>query len=279
MSDFYTEARAFLELKADKLSNFTYKTYMSHLNKLRIYKPLATCAEITESFVFGYIDFMHMRGNSTGTIYRSLSIFRMYIKHLIKQRKIRHDPMCNIQMKKARCRREFLELDELEKLYQGFVSLSLKLNYSEREAVRAFLFACFTGLRYSDLKNLSTQNMRNGKIRIFTQKTDALVYIPVPSQALELIGGSADNILHVVNNSTFNKNLRSGAKKLGCNRYLHAHLARHTFATSCITFGMPVEIVSKMLGHSNLQTTLIYANYSNSVIDREMQKFKINVSK
>jgi integrase len=156
--------------------------------------------------------------------------------------------------------------------------------------------------------------MQNGKIRIFTQKTDAQIYIPVPDQALELVRDAdthfpasdfpdhntrehagnprcspsqppcqlsdrTDTVLHVVNNSTFNKNLRAGAKKLGFRRYLHAHLARHTFATSCITFGMPIEIISKMLGHASIQTTLIYANYSNSVIDREMRKFKINVPK
>ena len=279
MSNFYVESRAVLESRADKLSTYTYKTYLSHLHKLQLYKPAADCNEITEAFVIGYIDFMRARNNSENCIYRSLSIFRMFVKALLRRRKIRRDPMQNISMKRARCRREFLELKELEKLYSSFRARAPQLNFGEREALRAFLFSCFTGLRYSDLKNLTPRDMQNGKIRIFTQKTDAQIYIPVPSQALELVQNSEDTVLHVVNNSTFNKNLRAAAKKLGFRRYLHTHLARHTFATSCITFGMPIEVVSKMLGHTNIQTTLIYANYSNSVIDREMRKFRIKTPK
>lgn len=275
MTDFYKESRAALESKAGKLSTCTYKTYLSHLHKLQLYRPTADCRDIDESFVIGYIDFMHARKNSESSIYRSLSIFRMFVKALQRRQKIRRDPMQNISMKRARSRREFLELNELEKLYSSFRARAPQLNFGEREALRAFLFSCFTGLRYSDLRNLTQRDMRNGKIRIFTQKTDTQVYIPVPRQALDLVRGAEDTILHVVNNSTFNKNLRAGAKKLGFQRYLHTHLARHTFATSCITFGMPIEVVSKMLGHTNVQTTLIYANYSNSVIDREMRKFRI----
>lgn len=290
MSDFYAEIRTVIEKKADKLSTYTYRTYLSHLHKLQLYKPVVKCSEITESFVIGYIDFMRSRRNSEGSVYRSLSILRMFVKVLLRCRKIRIDPMQNVSLKRARSRRDFLELCELEKLYCSFQSQSELLNFSERESLRAFLFSCFTGLRYSDLRNLSSRDMQNGKIRIYTQKTDAQIYIPVPDQALSLVSDEInkfiystnrykdDAVLHVVNNSTFNKNLRSGAKKLGFRRYLHAHLARHTFATSCITFGIPIEIISKMLGHSNIQTTLIYANYSNSVIDREMQKFKIDVS-
>lgn len=314
MSDFYAETRAIIESKADRLSTFTYNTYLSHLHKLQLYRPMASCKDISESFIIGYIDFMRTRRNSEATIYRSLSILRMFVKQLLRRRKIRRDPMQNISLKRGRSRREFLELNELENLYRNFRTQSAQLNFGEREALRAFLFSCFTGLRYSDLRNLTPRDMQNGKIRIFTQKTDAQIYIPVPDQALELVrdadthfpasdfpdhntrehagnprcnpsqppcqpSGRTDTVLHVVNNSTFNKNLRAGAKKLGFRRYLHAHLARHTFATSCITFGMPIEIISKMLGHASIQTTLIYANYSNSVIDREMRKFKINVPK
>ena len=322
MSDFYAETRAIIESKADKLSTFTYNTYLSHLHKLQLYRPMASCKDVSESFIIGYIDFMRTRRNSEATIYRSLSILRMFVKQLLRRRKIQRDPMQNISLKRGRSRREFLELNELENLYRNFRTQSAQLNFGEREALRAFLFSCFTGLRYSDLRNLTPRDMQNGKIRIFTQKTDAQIYIPVPDQALELVRDAdthfpasdssnrnvrehannprcapsqpanqppcqpfcqmtdrTDTVLHVVNNSTFNKNLRAGAKKLGFRRYLHAHLARHTFATSCITFGMPIEIISKMLGHTSIQTTLIYANYSNSVIDREMRKFKINVPK
>ena len=277
MSDFYAETRAIVESKASTLSKYTFDTYLSHLRKLQMYRPTAECRDITEAFVFGYIDFMHSRKNSAGCIYRSLSILRMFIRELLRRRKMRRDPMRDFPLKKVRNRREFLEIDELEKLYSGFRERSEQLNFSEREALRAFLFSCFTGLRFSDLRALTPHDIHNGKIRIFTQKTGAQVYIPIPAQALALLEGTGETALHVVDNSTFNKNLRAAAKKLDFHSHLHAHIARHTFATSCVSFGVPIEVISKVLGHANIQTTLIYANYSNKVIDREMEKFKINV--
>lgn len=70
MSDFYAETRAIVESKASTLSKYTYDTYLSHLRKLQMYRPTAECRDITEAFVFGYIDFMHARKNSAGCIYR-----------------------------------------------------------------------------------------------------------------------------------------------------------------------------------------------------------------
>lgn len=122
----------------------------------------------------------------------------MFVKELLRRRKIRRNPMQNITLKKVRNRREFLEVDELEKLYSGFMEHSNRLNFSEREALRAFLFSCFTGLRFSDLKALTPHDIHNGKIRIFTQKTGAQVYIPIPAQALALLQGAGETALHVV---------------------------------------------------------------------------------
>ena len=285
MNDFYKQVLSNVEKYSTTLSPATYSTYLSHISKLRQYAPNAKFSEINEKFVMGYIAFMRLRGNCDATIYRSLSILRMHVNALVRQGLVRVNPFGNIPLRRSRSRREFLELDEFSRLYHRFIEGEYDVTDSEREALRAFLFSCFTGLRYSDLKGLSPHDIRNGKIRLFTHKTGTMVYIPVPQQALALLPGegksaclhqanaSANSVLHVIDNSTFNKRLRSGAKKLGCFRHLHAHLARHTFATSCISFGVPIEVVSKLLGHTNLQTTLVYANYSSSVIDREMQKF------
>ena len=274
MNDFYKEILKSIDKNTARLAPATYSTYVAHVRKLQKFEPKVLCSDVDEKFVLRYVDFMRTCGNREGTIYRSLSILRMFMNMLRRERVIRYNPMEKVPLRRVRSQREFLEVNELASLYRNFLENSREIPPGEREALRAFLFSCFTGLRYSDLRNLSPRDFQNGKIRMFTHKTGMQVYIPVPSQALALLPGRpSDTILHVIDNSTFNKRLRSGAKKLGCNRHLHAHLARHTFATSCISFGMPLEVVSKLLGHSSLQTTLIYANYSTAVIDREMQKF------
>ena len=91
MSDFYAESRAILESRANTLSRYTYETYLSHLHKLQLYRPAVECSDVTEAFVIGYIDFMHSRKNSAGCIYRSLSILRMFVKELLRRRKIRRN--------------------------------------------------------------------------------------------------------------------------------------------------------------------------------------------
>ena len=276
MSDFFEEVRKSVVLQSDQLSKYSLNTYLSHISKIRQYRPQLDCKEIDISFLKGYVEFMKERKNKDGTIYRSLAVLRKFVNLLRKRKLIKTNPFEHFCLHRVRNRRDFLEIGELKMLYDNFLEKGDLLTYAERESLRAFLFSCFTGLRYADLKNLSTEDIKNGKIRKWTQKTGQMVYIPIPEQALQLIGKAENGkILHVVNNSSFNKNLKSGAQKLGFKRSLHTHLARHTFATSCISLGIPIDAVSKLLGHSALQTTLIYANYVDATIDRVMSKFQI----
>ncbi len=231
MPDFYKEILKYIEKNSARFARKTYETYLAHVSKLRQYAPYMRCSQIDETYLIGYTEFMRKRGNREGTVYRSLSILRMFIRVLHRQGKIVKDPTQNFPLRRARTRHQFLEVDELAKLYRNFLRNAKDITSSEREALRTFLFSCFTGLRYADLKNLCGQDLQGGKIRMYTHKTGALVYIPVPKQALALLQTGARSqqkscelvapLLHVIDNSTFNKRLRSGAKKLGCNRYLH----------------------------------------------------------
>lgn len=276
MSDFFKEIHAAVISQAGQLSKYSISTYLSHINKIRQYRLQLDCKDIDVPFLQGYVEFMRQRKNSDGTIYRSLAVLRKFVNILRKRNLMKANPFTNYNLHRVRNRRDFLEIDELKTLYDSFFKNESSLTFAERESMRAFLFSCFTGLRYADLKNLSTEDVKNGKIHKWTQKTGQMVYIPIPKQALQLIGKSENgHILHVVNNSSFNKNLKSGARKLGLSKRLHAHLARHTFATTCISLGIPIDAVSKLLGHSVIQTTLIYANYADATIDRVMSKFTI----
>lgn len=276
MSDFFEEIHKAVISQSDRLSKYSLNTYLSHISKIRQFRPQLDCNDIDVPFLQGYVEFMRQRKNSDGTIYRSLAVLRKFINILRKKGLMETSPFTDFHLRRTRCRRDFLEISELKKLYNGFFAQKELLTYAERESMRAFLFSCFTGLRYADLKNLSIEDIKNGKIHRWTQKTGQMVYIPIPKQALPLIEKTENGrILHVVNNSSFNKNLRAAAQKIGFERRLHTHLARHTFATVCISLGIPIEAVSKLLGHSALQTTLIYANYADATIDRVMSKFKI----
>ena len=141
--------------------------------------------------------------------------------------------------------------------------------------MQVFLFSCFTGLRYSDLLSLDASEIFDWKIRKQTHKTGEPVYIPIPIQARLLLPEitSHGRIFNVAENSHFNRALRKAAPKLGYHKYIHCHLARHTFATTCITLGISLSATSKLLGHRNIETTLIYAKFIDTFLDKEMKKF------
>lgn len=143
-----------------------------------------------------------------------------------------------------------------------------------------FIFSCFTGLAYADVQKLTPADICtgiDGEKWIFTKrtKTDTASRIPVLPKALEIIEKYSDNpkvvssnkILPVLSNQRMNSYLKEMADMCGFNKELTFHCARHTFATTVtLTNGVPIETVSKMLGHKTLRTTQIYAK----VLDRKV---------
>ena len=188
---------------------------------------------------------------------------------------IKSDPFENVKIRRAYSHRGFLTLRELKRLYLSYMDNRVRLTKSEEEVMRVFLFSCFTGLRYSDLRTLDSSEIFDWKIRKQMHKTGEAVYIPIPVQARLLLPDPlvSGRIFHVVDNASFNRTLRKAAQKLGHFKHVHCHLARHTFATTCITIGIPLPATSKLLGHRNLDTTLIYAKYVDTFLDKEMKKF------
>ena len=155
---------------------------------------------------------------------------------------------------------------------------------SERlENVRdLFIFSCFTGLAYIDVANLTQDNIRksfDGNLWIITkrQKTNTDVNVPlldIPKMILDKYKDKFPNgkILPVISNQKLNSYLKEIADLCGIKKNLTFHLARHTFATTTtLGKGVPIETVSKMLGHTNIETTQIYARITNNKISDDMK--------
>jgi site-specific recombinase XerD len=144
------------------------------------------------------------------------------------------------------------------------------------------IFSCFVvGLSYSDVFNLTKQQIQqsfNGKLWIKgkRQKTDIEYNIPllnIPQMILEKYSKNlqSEKLLPVPDMVTYNIRLKKVAKCCGITKNVSSHLARHTFATTiALTKGVPIETVSKMLGHTSIKTTQIYAKVINSKISNDM---------
>ena len=164
---------------------------------------------------------------------------------------------------------------------------SIKNSKTERlSLVRdIFLFSCFTGLAYIDVKNLTKSHISigiNGEKWIFThrQKTETASKIPIFTITQMIIDKYKDNsecdikntLLPILSNQKMNSYLKEIAGVCGINKELTFHIARHTFATTVmLTNGVPIESVSKMLGHKNLKTTQHYAKVLDKKVSVDMR--------
>lgn len=192
---------------------------------------------------------------------------------------IKKNPFEQFPLKQKPVHRDFLEKHEIEKL-QLLENLSPALDLKRN----LFLFACFTGLAYTDIKTLKGSDLitdPDGTITIQTprQKTGVMSIVPLLNVAQQILkkysptGDCRDFKWYVPSNQKLNKGLKELALKAGIEKPLYCYLGRHTFATSVtLTNGIPIETVSKMLGHSTIKHTQIYAKIVASKLKSDMSK-------
>lgn len=162
----------------------------------------------------------------------------------------------------------YLSKDELKSLatLEG-------LSTAVRQVRDVFLFSCYTGLRYSDIEALKPRNLiqREGRefIEIQIKKTQTYYLAPLLKEAKEILNKYLEireltgKLLPVISNQKSNSTLKFIANLAGIDKKLSMHVGRHTFATGALSAGVPLEVVSRWLGHSDLKTTQVYAKITN----------------
>jgi site-specific recombinase XerD len=193
------------------------------------------------------------------------------------------DPFRNISYHLKEVNRDYLTDSELKLLINKEFSIDRL-----RRIKDIFLFCCFTGLAFSDVKSLNRENITQGInnqkwLRTKRKKTGNPSEIPllqVPTNILKKYENDPiclleQKLLPVGSNQKMNSYLKEIADLCGIKKHLSTHTARHTFATTVtLTHGVSMEAVSKMLGHSNISTTKQYARIVDTLIIDEMQKIQ-----
>lgn len=146
--------------------------------------------------------------------------------------------------------------------------------HTRQEVSRAFLFSCFCGLRWSDVFALKWEDVRRDRDSVWIEKrivkTQELLYLPLNREAVFFMPEKgekkrSDNIFFLSNFDTANRALKKWARDAGIKKSITFHSARHTFATLLLTQNQDLYIVSKLLGHKNINVTQIYA----AVVDKK----------
>lgn len=222
---------------------------------------------------------------STNTIYKFLQLLRMPVLKAKRMGIVFKDPYEGYKMKKVSVDRGYLTEEEV------IAIATHEITIPRLEQVRdIFIFCCYTGLAYSDVAALrqgNIQKMFDGRLWIVThrQKTKTNVNVPLLPMAKKILEKynweEADKdapILPVVSNQKSNAYLKEIGDICGVEKHLTFHLARHTFATTMtLGKGVPIESVSKMLGHTNISTTQIYARITNDKISKDMDELSRNL--
>lgn len=161
--------------------------------------------------------------------------------------------------------RAYLTIDEIRILKDTpFIFPTAKL---------MFLFGCFTGLRFSDIRRVTWKNIDEGKVSLVMQKTKRVVVVPLSANALSVLPERGDSgkddlvFKDYPSLSLINVKLHQWVKKAGIHKEISFHCSRHTFATVLLTCGVDLYTVSKLLGHTNIATTQIYAK----IIDQKKE--------
>ncbi|WP_281298839.1 site-specific integrase [Flavobacterium limnophilum] len=246
--------------------------------------------EIDHAFITDYEYFLRsVRKCANNTAVKYIKNFKKIIRICLANGWLDKDPFANYKSKVREVERDFLSQEEVQAIYtKKFATSRLNL------VSDIFVFSCFTGLAYIDVKNLMQSNISlgiDGKRWIFThrQKTESPSRIPllqIPEEIIQKYAANPqclneDRLLPVLSNQKMNSYLKEIADVCGINKELTFHIARHTFATTItLTNGVPIESVSKMLGHKSLKTTQHYAKILDKKVSEDMQllrdKFQIS---
>ena len=260
----------------------TKQNLLSTYTLLAKFKSHIDFKELTPEFIFDFESFLFSSELQTNTVAKHMKHFKTFVNLAIDKGYLTLNdyPFRRYRIKTLKSKHTFLLPDELEKL-ESLELTGKSVTY--RHSLEAFLFCCYTGLRYSDFTQLSEKNIifiENRPWIIFTTiKTGAEVRLPL---AL-LFGGKGWKLLrkhqkhlneffNLKANSTVNKDLIRIGKLAGIQKHFSFHSARHTNATLLIYKGVNITTVQKLLGHRNVSTTQIYSEVMATTIVNDLKK-------
>jgi len=258
----------------------TKENLMTTITVLQEFRPGLDFKDITYTFLKDFEVHLKEKGNSVNTIAKHLRQLRTLVNEAISQGYIPSDayPFRKYKIKQAKGRKEFLTPDELKRLE------NLDVDKKLRHVLDAFLFCCYTGLRYSDFCQLSSANFIkvNGKrwLHFTSIKTGVELRLPLhllfEGKALAVLEryDIVTDFAKIGPNSEANKHLAQLATLARIRKHITYHTARHTCATLLVHQGVPITTVQKLLGHTSVRTTEVYSEVLSNTIIRDLKAVK-----
>ena len=282
-SDYLNEFKTMVGVTRSRSSYYKYRCVYKHLAEFiaRHYE----CDDLPfyrldRRFVTGFHSYINQESQLK---HNTVWVYMIALKHIVMQARsrgfIKHDIFLNYRLHCEFVPRNYLTLEEVHRI------LKLDLRSDTQRLVRdLFIFSCYTGLSYIDIRNLRFDHLQtiDSEIWINTSRTKTgtavgvrLFDVPLSIIARYSDSDVGDRIFRVPSNGYCNNCLREIMPMAGIRRRVTFHTGRHTFATSVtLSQGVRIETISKLLGHKNIRTTQIYASVTHSSVRSEMNRLQ-----
>jgi len=281
--DFLAWMEAEIKLLKNQVGASRIIKYNTILNKLKEFRDPISFSEIDRFFIEDFRGWCKTKkGNDISTVSTNLNVIKVFTNRAKRKDLIEIDPFLDIRIGRAkpdRCYCSEEELNLLARMYKGDPEHPLKHHLVP--VLRHFLFMSLTGLRISDFKDMTFDNIANGTLRLYPIKTRSkkkqMVKIPLCQQALRLIldeGNTVGRLFHPCTEQRMNTNIKSIAAAAGIKKPLTNHSARHTFATLFIQKTSDVATLQRLLGHSRIEETMVYVHITEENLVLQMKRFE-----
>jgi len=235
--------------------NKTYEKSFKHLIKFTK-KETFLFSDVNRLFCQQFADYLQATLSKSSSAATYYTAFKAVLNRAVIYDIIAKNPATGITIKKNEARRFFLTIDEL--------TILKATPYPNNQTCNAFIFSCFTGLRISDIRALTFDQIQDDFIEFKQIKTKTNERLPLNENALEIIANQrtikqSNYIFNLNTIRNIETHLKIWTIAANINKHITYHCSRHTFATLCLTFGVDLYTISKLMGHADFSTTQIYA--------------------
>ena len=270
--DFYAFCQE--ALKNFDIGNKTLSHYNTFLNKLKEFQATIHFSDINLDFVERFNLFLKDKGYMQNTIHGYHKRMKKFINRAISLDILIKNPYKNFHVRTEDTVKVYLSEKEIEKLEE--LENIKQIPPHLLRLARFFLFSCYTGLRYSDIKQLRWKDVEEDKLYLKTGKSSKVISIPLTNKAKKHLPereNAEEKVFDIVSNQKANASLKLIAMYAGIDKKITYHTSRHTFATISLSLGISLKIIQSILGHSSIETTEIYAKIVDGWKDKEMTKW------
>lgn len=255
--DFNAFVKNSLEENKSQIKPGTHGRYLAVYNKLYEYRTNIYFNEITEQWFTNYRKYLSQKGNQATTINSNIKVIKKWLREARASGIKLLVNIDDVVGGKTTGNKVSLNPEELKKTLQYYQSDFIKSNH--KLTLGYFLFSCFTGLRLSDVMGLTRRDLGK-EIEFKAVKTSKDQIISLNNRAVEIVKSNEELFERFIHPNTMNIELKNIMKILGIKKKISFHCGRHTFATNFLRMGGKVEKLQILLGHSKIDTTMIYVH-------------------